>query len=205
MRDLQIRRQLRRRLEVEFGNDPTALILDELGVCCGRVRANMVVINGEIKRFEIKSDQDTLLRLRSQASVYCRVFDTMSIVVATKHLEAARNIVPRWWGVLVAEENGAAQPQIKQYRREQKNPNPDPLAIAQLIWRDEALELLKARNLHSGLCKKPRKILWEILVQNFSLTDLQALVRRQLKVRRDWRSAVSHTQCGEKSRLSSTS
>jgi hypothetical protein len=185
MRDLQIRRQLRRRLEVEFGNDPTALILDELGVCCGRVRADMVVINGEIKGFEIKSDQDTLLRLRSQASVYCRVFDTMSIVVAAKHLEAARNIVPRWWGVLLAEENGAGQ--------------------AQLIWRDEALELLKARNLHSGLRKKPRKILWEILVQNFSLTDLRALVRRQLKVRRDWRSAVSHTQCGEKSRLSSTS
>src|SRR6266571_56546 len=134
MRDPQIRRQLRRRLEVEFGNDPTALILDELGVCCGRIRADMVVVNGELKGFEIKSDQDTLLRLRSQASIYCRVFDTVSIVVAANHLENARKIVPRWWGMLVAEENGKAQPKIRKYRRERKNPNPDPLAIAQLIW-----------------------------------------------------------------------
>jgi hypothetical protein len=32
MRDLQIRRQLRRRLEVEFGNDPSALILTDAEV-----------------------------------------------------------------------------------------------------------------------------------------------------------------------------
>ena len=69
MRDPEIRRQLRCRLEQEFGNDANALILDELGVCCGRVRADMAVVNGELKGFEIKSDQDTLLRLRSQVEI----------------------------------------------------------------------------------------------------------------------------------------
>jgi hypothetical protein len=205
MRDPEIRQQLRHRLEDKFGDDPTALILDELGVCCGRVRADMAVVNGELKGFEIKSDQDTLLRLRSQASLYCRVFDTVSIIVTSKHLEEARMIVPHWWGVLVAEENGNARLRIRNHRRERKNPSPDPLAIAQLIWRDEAFELLKAHNLHSGLRKKPRRFLWDALVRNFVLADLQMLVRKQLKARRDWRSAASHTQYDEKFLPSSTS
>jgi hypothetical protein len=203
MRDRDIRLQLRYRLEKEFGNDPTALILDELGVCCGQVRADMAVINGELKGFEIKSDQDTLLRLHSQASIYGRVFDTISIVVAPKHLKKARQIVPSWWGILLAVKNGNANLDIRKYRRERNNPTPDPLSIAQLIWRNEAFELLKTRNLHSGLSSKPRKFLWAALVRNFRLAELQMLVRTQLKARRDWRSAEPHTQCGEKSLLSS--
>lgn len=205
MRDREIRRQLRYRLEKEFGNDPTALILDELGVCCGRVRADMAVVNGELKGFEIKSDQDTLLRLRSQAAAYGRVFDTISIVVAAKHMEKVRKIIPSWWGILVAEKGGNTHPDIRSYRRERNNPNPDPLAIAQLIWRDEAFELLKAHNLHSGLRSKPRRFLWMALVRNFPLAELQMLVRTQLKARRDWRSAESRRQCDEKSPLSSMS
>jgi hypothetical protein len=205
MRDQEIRRQLRHRLENEFGNDPTALILDELGVCCGRVRADMAVVNGELKGFEIKSDQDTLLRLRSQAALYCRVFDTISIVVAAKHLEKARKIVPAWWGILIAENIVNSSPNIRSYRREKNNPKPDPMAIAQLIWRDEAFDLLKAHHLHSGLRSKPRKLLWMALVKNFPLEHLQMLVRTQLKARRDWRSAEPHTQCDEKSQLSSMS
>jgi hypothetical protein len=205
MRDLEIRRQLRHRLEDEFGTDPTALILDELGVCCGRVRMDMAVVNGELKGFEIKSDQDTLLRLRSQASVYCKVFDTISLVVAAKHLEKARRIVPSWWGILVAENSANSDLNIGSYRPEKPNPKPDPMAIAQLIWRDEAFQLLKAHNFHSGLRKKPRKFLWTALVKNFPLEYLQMLVRTQLKARCDWRPAALRTQCDEKSPLSSMS
>lgn len=130
MRDPEIRRQLRHRLENEFGNDSTTLILDELGVCCGRVRADMAVVNGELKGFEIKSDQHTLLRLRSQASIYGRVFDTISIVVAAKHMEKVGKIVPSWWGILVAEKSGDAYPDIRTYRRERNNPSPNPLDSA---------------------------------------------------------------------------
>jgi hypothetical protein len=205
MRDPEIRRRLRQHLEDEFGDDPTALILDELGVCCGRVRADMAVVNGELKGFEIKSDQDTLFRLRSQASLYCRVFDTVSLVVASKHLKKARKIVPHWWGILLAEEKGDAGFRIRKYRCERRNPGPDAFAIAQLIWRDEAFELLRTHNLHSGLRNKPRKFLWDALVRNFALEDIQTLVRTQLKARRGWRSVASRTQDDEKSPLSSTS
>jgi hypothetical protein len=205
MYDLEIRQQLRYYLERAFGNDPTALILDELGICCGKVRADMAVVNGELKGFEIKSDQDTLLRLKSQAFLYGKVFDTVSIIVAAKHLDKVRKMVPRWWGVVIAEEIGRARPRFTIYRREGGNLNPDPLSIAQLIWRNEALEVLKLNGLASGLSSKPRRFLWEALVQNFPLADLRTLVRRQLKARGNWRSVVLRTQCDEKSQLASRS
>jgi hypothetical protein len=199
MHDADIRRQLRTRLEREFGNDPTALILDELGVCCGRVRADMAVVNGELKGFEIKSDQDTLLRLRSQAAFYGKVFDTVSIVVAPKYLEKARKIVPSWWGIWRVEDGVDSIPRIDIYRSERDNPKPDPISIAQLIWRDEAFELLKAHHLHFGLRNKPRKFLWMALVDFFPLEHLRMLVRSQLKMRRDWRSAGSNMRYDVKS------
>ena len=98
MRDLDIRRLLRRHLVSKFGTDPTALIPDEFSICCGKVRADMAVVNGELKGFEIKSDQDTLYRLRSQASVYGNIFDTVTIVTGPRHIRKAKKIVPSWWG-----------------------------------------------------------------------------------------------------------
>jgi len=201
MRDPEIRQRLRQRLETEFGSDPTTLILDELGVCCGRVRADMAVVNGELKGFEIKSDEDTLLRLRSQISDYCKVFDTVSIVVGAKHFSQVRKIVPCWWGILVAE--GVPRSGIRCFRREQINPSPDAAAIAQLIWRDEAFMLLMAHGLHVGLRNKPRKFLWAALVDNFQISDLKLIVRNQLKARRDWRSVEPRKQDDAKSRPSS--
>ena len=204
MRDPEIRKELRRRLQDEYGNDPSTLILDELGVCCGQIRADMAVVNKDLKGFEIKSDQDTLIRLESQTSTYCRVFDTVSIVVALKHFEKATKRVPSWWGILIAECTDF-EPNIVVYREEKENPAPDPLAIAQLVWRDEAWEILKAHHLHFGLRARTRHYLWAALVNSFSLEHLRLLVRTKIKQRRDWRSAASRTQCDATSQLSATS
>jgi hypothetical protein len=121
-----------------------------------------------------------------------KVFDTVSIVVAPKYLEKARKIVPSWWGIWRVEDGVDSIPRIDIYRSERGNPKPDPISIAQLIWRDEAFELLKAHHLHFGLRNKPRKFLWMALVDFFPLEHLRMLVRSQLKMRRDWRSAGSN-------------
>ena len=84
MRELDIRRALRKHLGFVFEEDPTALILEELGICRGTVRVDMAVVTGMLKGFEIKSDQDTLKRLPAQASAYNKVFDTLTIVAGTR-------------------------------------------------------------------------------------------------------------------------
>ncbi len=205
MRDLDIRRLLRQNLITAFGNDPTALILDELGVCCGKVRVDMAVVNGELKGFEIKSEQDTLNRLPAQASTYSKVFDTLTIVVGPRHLQKIQAIVPAWWGIVLADKREDAPLNLQCVRSEGVNQAHDPYALVQLLWRDEALAFLQANNLDAGLRSRPRRYLWEALATSFGLSDLREMVRTKLKMRREWRAAASRTRYDEKSPLSAMS
>lgn len=202
MRDLDIRRLLRRQLADAFGCDSSTLILEEFGICCGKARVDMAVVNGELKGFEIKSDQDTLVRLHSQASAYGRVFDTVSIVVSPRHLRRARRVLPDWWGIIVAEYSEGDHLGFQCVRREKVNKAQDPLSLAQLLWRDEALSFLQMHGLARGLKSRPRRVLWDVLSASLPLTDLRELVRAQLKKRRDWPVAALHRRYDGKCRPS---
>jgi hypothetical protein len=61
-----------------------------------------------------------------------------------------------------------------------------PLAVAQLLWRAEALEVLRHRGLHRGLSSATRWRLWERLAEQLPLLELQVEVRSRLKARQDW-------------------
>ena len=63
MRDSEIRNTLRATLLSEHAGDPTAVVIDELGICQGSARIDMAVVNGSLNGYEIKSDLDTLARL----------------------------------------------------------------------------------------------------------------------------------------------
>ena len=62
----------------------------------------MAAVNGVMHGFEIKSDIDSLARLPHQTELYSSVFDKITLVVGATHLYHAFNIIPDWWGVLVA-------------------------------------------------------------------------------------------------------
>ena len=83
------------------------IIVEELGLCRGSVRADIAVINGLMKGFEIKSDRDTLQRLLTQAMVYSRVFDTATLVTAERHVAGAMLALPPWWGIEVIGNDGS--------------------------------------------------------------------------------------------------
>ena len=138
------------------------MIIEELGLCQGEARVDVAVVNGCMHGYEIKSDQDNLMRLSGQAAIYGRVLDRITLVVSGVHLTEAVAIIPRWWGVLVVKEKNGQIFFIKK-RKGRQNPALDPFAIAQLLWRNEAYDALKERNIHIGLAKKSRASLWEKL------------------------------------------
>lgn len=204
MRDADIRHVLRKRLDDKYGGDAGTIIVEELGLCSGSVRADMAVVNGSLKGYEIKSERDTLDRLLAQAEVYNRVFDTVTIVVAGRHLKAAEALVPPWWGIDLATALGDSNVRIDTIRSESANPEIDPSALVQLLWRDEALALLTSRAAPLPR-KKSRQNVWSCLVANLTLTELRAGVRASLKSRTRWRVAGEQMPDGERSQLSARS
>jgi hypothetical protein len=185
MREAQIRSQLVSRLHHRYAADPTTVIRQELGLCAGARRVDLAVINGELSGFEIKSDQDTLVRLSGQAEVYGRVLDRVSIVTTDKYLHHAVEILPAWWGVLHAAPD-ASEVRLTEVRPPALNHDQDAFALAQLLWRDEAVDELRTRGLHKGLSKARRWIVWQRLAETVPLPELRPLVRDRLRARQAW-------------------
>lgn len=186
MREHEIRRALRERLEEEFLSEPGTLIIDELGIEEGTARVDLAVVNGELHAFELKSRADTLVRLPAQADAYGRVFDRVSLVVSERHARKAVAGLPEWWGLIVVADDGSRS--LAQRRSAQTNPGIEPFAVAQLLWRDEALAALESRGLAERRRSKPRRELWRALAEEVPLSELQQLVRDALRGRRTWRA-----------------
>lgn len=186
-RDVDIRISLHNMLRKEHENESDTLILDELSVCQGDARIDVAVVNGAINGYEIKSESDTLERLPKQSEIYSRVFDTVTIFTASRFIDGIIDIIPKWWGITKAEMEEDGTVHFFTHRSPIKNDQVDPLALAQLLWRDEALSILKERGLQKGILSKPRPVLWNALAHNLELQDLQNEVRKALKSRKNWR------------------
>lgn len=182
MRDAEVRRVLKQSLAVRYGAETDTIIVEELGLCRGSVRADVAVINGMIKGFEIKSDKDTLERLATQADFYGRVFDTATLVVAEKHLKKAMLILPFWWGIETVTADGT----LTELRECRQNPSIDAAAVSLLLWREEAASVLS----HAGAPVREdesRPELCRRLASTLALDDLRSAVRTALKNRSDER------------------
>lgn len=166
-----------------------SLVVDELGVCQGEFRIDIAVVNSALHGYEIKSDCDTLKRLPKQAAAFSKVFSTMTLVVGTSHLEAATRVVPDWRRILEAAGSDLAVC-VRPIREGTRNPAPDPLAIAQLLWRSEAVALLAGFDVPSKLLRRPRWDLWPALVSMMELDALSETVCAALKQRRSWRGGA---------------
>jgi hypothetical protein len=203
MHDADVRKVLKAQLNICYGEG--AQIVEEMGLCHGAVRADLAVVTGSLKGYEIKSERDSLARLPNQAKAYNKVFDTVTIVVADQHLATVSCMIPAWWGIEVATSNKTSLIQISTIRKEDENPSVDPMALVELLWRDEVLALLGQLYPAKNLTYEPRRVLWQILVSAASLSELKKVVRDCLKSRKRWRAAVEQMQGDERSQLCATS
>lgn len=186
MRDHDVREQLNRDLR-EWHPEQGTLFVDELDLS-GLVRVDVAAVNGFIWGYEIKSEHDTLRRLPTQVEVYSQVLDYAALVVAERHHDHAIGLLPDWWEVVVIT-GDAHSIVLDVVRCGTQNSGVEALQIAQLLWRDEVLAELTRRGLDRGVRSKPRRALWQRLVESLELADLQQVVRTRLKARRGWRGS----------------
>jgi len=67
----------------------------------GRCKADVVILNGTGTVYEIKSERDSLSRLKRQVEEYSRVFATVNVIVGKNHLKGTENVVPSHVGIMV--------------------------------------------------------------------------------------------------------
>ena len=194
-RDCDIRLALEAKLVRDHGDEADTLIRHEVGICAGKRRIDVALVNGEFAGFEIKSDMDKLSRLAGQAEAYGNVLDRAILVTTERHLEGALVTVPNWWGILVAHPD-KYEIRLDDFRNPGLNHMHDAYSLAQLLWREEALFELRSRGIGRGLSNKARHYVWEALANAISLNELRSLVRARLKARQEWPGGQLHVQSG---------
>jgi len=194
MNDFDIRPALLKTLTDKNSESDGSVIVEEMGVCQGDARIDVAVINGSIHGYEIKSPKDTLKRLSAQSSYYNLIFDHVTLVVGSNHLQKAMEQIPEWWGVCEVVNARRGDVLFKTLRRGRKNREVDALSVAQLLWREEALEILASYNLDKGMRSKSRQKIWEHLSAQLPLKYLQHEVRQTLKTRSGWLPEKQQTQ-----------
>ena len=185
-------RVIREKLRTELAG---CTIIEELGLRHGTVRVDMVVVDEQARSmhgYELKSDLDTLKRLPEQMKVYNATLNRVTIVVGKTHLHEAVKQVPNWWGVMVAKiPNGTDEVSLFTLRYASENPNDkSSFYIAQLLWRNEALDILEELETAKGFRSKTREVIYRKLAEELTQQDLYERVCARLTSRDGWRSAL---------------
>lgn len=185
--DLIIRSALKKDLDNRHAQDKKVRIIEELGVRHGTTRIDIAVVNGIMHGYEIKSDQDTLRRLPEQMDAFNSVFDKMTLVVGKNHLYEAINIVPDWWGIIIAKINVNGSVVFSPIREEEFNKEQDNISVARLLWREEALKILEEIGEAKGFYSKSRDFIYEKIAAVLDQKTLGNRVRETMFLRTDWR------------------
>jgi hypothetical protein len=189
MLDRDIRAYLYENYLLQYTEDRTARVVQEMGLSANAARIDIGVVNGQLVGYEIKSDRDNLDRLPQQLAVYNQIFDLITVVSGPKHQGKLETLLPAHCGLLVTQrgENGN---ELRVVRAASQNPNRNGYMIASLLWHEEAKQLLVEVGLGKGLSRLRRWELWEKIAEYYSdIDELAKQVRIILKSRTTWRQA----------------
>ncbi|MGV8026333.1 MAG: sce7726 family protein [Anaerolineaceae bacterium] len=187
MNDPQIRSSFHRIFLKAEHLESNTLVVNELGIKHGKCRADIAVVNGQLNGFEIKSDNDSLKRLMNQIELYDTIFDNISIIVVERHLKEVMQLVPDWWGVVLALDNPYGELHFQIIKSQHKNETVNDYAVAQLLWHSEAQEVLKSIGVRGAQLREKRSNLYTYMVEKLSSQELRSIVREYLKKRKGWR------------------
>jgi hypothetical protein len=194
MNDVEIRQNFHRKMLRRQHAHKDMLVIDELGLNHGQCRADIAVVNGHLVGYEIKSDKDSLRRLKVQVKAYNAIFDRISIIVGDRHIKSIQNHVPEWWGIIISYKGSRGAINFSIIRKAQSNKNVDPTFVVRLLWRNEAAEILRQKKLQHRVLRQPRAILYEHLVDKLNIYEIRKYVKEYFKKRKNWRCPESLSQ-----------
>jgi hypothetical protein len=190
LRDIDVRQAVYSQLLAQAGRCPKTLIVNELGLEHGASRVDIAVINGHIRGLEIKAEADNLERLPRQIAAYGRVVDKATLIAADRHVAAATELLPLWWGIISVAKGREGAVIFRRVRPERINRCLDAMTLARLLWRPEVIKILRSQGVDEKSLRSPRTGLYTLLVASMSRTKLRDTVRTTLKCRENWRDRI---------------
>lgn len=159
----------------------TAVMLNEFRV--GISKADAVILNGTSTVYEIKSERDSLTRLKQQLSSYRKVFAKVNIITGENHLNAVLALAPQDVGVLLLTDRF----QISTIREAVDSPDRIiPEAIFNSIQLYEAKKILKKMGIE--IPKLPNTKIHQALRAQFAALTPSDAHDGMVKVLRETRS-----------------
>ena len=162
----------------------TATMLSE--VRAGTCKADVVVLNGTATAYEIKSERDSLARLRNQLRNYSSVFAAVNVVVSPLHVREVLAAVPEDVGVLSLSPRFTLQTEKQAQDRPERT---SPLMILELLRAEEAVSVLSALGIESP--KVPNTQIRSELGKIFARLDPTIVHEQMVKTLRDSRSQAA--------------
>jgi hypothetical protein len=171
--DAQVRARLLRHL-AERGYRP----LTEVSLAHNKTRIDVIGMNqsGVLCGFEIKSEADTLNRLKKQATRYRRYFQQLYLVGAEGHLEGATSVLPGYWGIWCVRAHTSGIHIIRRTppaRSPRANRHQKAAPLAALMRRHELLAVLGAVDPDASLDELNRTQLAHLCAERLGIPEIE--------------------------------
>jgi hypothetical protein len=151
--------------------------LEEVSLAYNNTRIDVVGMrDGVLCGFEIKSEADTLVRLKQQARRYRRYFEKLYLVGAEGHLDGARAVLPHYWGIWAVRPSGSGVHIVRktppaQSPRANRHQKGAPLAA--LMSKAELLDVLRPIEPEQRLDELTRTNLARLCAERLSIREIE--------------------------------
>lgn len=176
-------KEIRQALIVNLGrraNAPLAT-LEEVHVCNGNAIADVVAVYKTMHCYEIKGETDSINRIVRQSQFYDQAFPLITLVTTGNHLRRAETIVPKHWGIVLANSSHNGSVILKHVRGASRNPSYLPEIALLSLWRSELLKFPSASN--ASLEKMNRQKIAALIASSAPTSVINESVGRALTAR----------------------
>lgn len=173
LNDPQIRKALIKKLENQ-SIKPRAII-EELRVHNGNAIADVVALYKEAHCYEIKGFSDKVERVEKQGLYYNQSFRKITLVTTENHLNKALDILPHYWGIILAQYNGK-KITFSYIRKTKNNTEFSKKLAALMLWKSEMLNLVN----DDKYKRKPRDFLAQLISHSKKKEELSGQISQIL-------------------------
>lgn len=169
----------------------SSLIFEEVGILKGKSIVDIAIFNEKFfQAFEIKSGSDSSQRLQNQIESYAQVFDTITLITESNQALKIMTLVPKYWGIIIVDKK-YDKVIFEMLRMPKRNILIQKKALIDLLWKDEAVKILKDKGIKGMSSKRLKTVLKKVDLVFESINELRCAVYNQLKNRSSWKESLS--------------